>query len=66
MADATTLTWTVLVNSERQYGLHPADLTIPMGWQDAGYTGAEEECIRYVDVVWTDMRPLSLREALGR
>ncbi|MET7905909.1 MbtH family NRPS accessory protein [Streptomyces sp. NPDC005355] len=65
MADVTTLAWTVLVNSEQQYGLHPADLPIPKGWRDAGYAGTEEECMRHVDAVWTDMRPLSLRGALG-
>lgn len=64
MTDTTTMTWTVLVNSEQQYGLHPADLPVPQGWQSVGLTGSEEDCIRHVDTVWTDMRPLSLRSAL--
>ncbi|MEU9187974.1 MbtH family NRPS accessory protein [Streptomyces sp. NPDC048484] len=65
MADVTTLAWTVLVNSEQQYGLYPTDLPIPKGWRDTGYAGTEEECMRHVDAAWTDMRPLSLRGALG-
>lgn len=65
MSDATTPAWTVLVNSEQQYGLHPAELPIPRGWRAAGYAGTEEECMRHVDAVWTDMRPRSLRETLG-
>ncbi|MER7395903.1 MbtH family NRPS accessory protein [Streptomyces sp. NPDC000151] len=65
MTDTPTTMWTVLANSEEQYGLHPADLAIPEGWQAVGFTGSEEECIRHVDAVWTDMRPLSLRAALG-
>lgn len=66
MTDTTSaMTWTVLVNEELQYGLHPAGLPAPQGWRAAGFTGDEEECIRYVDSAWVDMRPLSLRSRLG-
>ncbi|WP_019031056.1 MbtH family protein [Salinispora arenicola] len=64
MTDTAAMTWTVLVNSEEQCGLHPADLPVPQGWQSVGFTGSEEQCIRHVDATWTDMRPLSLRTAL--
>ena len=26
-----------------------------------GFTGAEDECLAYIEETWTDMRPLSLR-----
>jgi MbtH protein len=55
--------WTVLINAEEQYGLFPAALPVPGGWRRAGFDGTEEECSRYVDEHWTDMRPLSLRRA---
>jgi MbtH protein len=55
----------VLSNDEGQYGLFPVHLEIPAGWQDAGYRGSEAECIAFVDSVWTDIRPLSLRRTLG-
>lgn len=55
----------VLINDEEQYGIFPADLPLPGGWRDAGCTGTEDECVRYVDQHWTDMRPLSLRRALA-
>jgi MbtH protein len=34
---------------------------LPAGWRADGFTGTEEECLAYIDEVWTDMRPASLR-----
>lgn len=66
MNDANThLQWTVLINHEEQYGLFPQELAIPSGWREAGFSGSEEACIAYVDQHWTDMRPLSLRQAMA-
>lgn len=52
----------VVVNHEGQYSLWFADRELPPGWNDAGKSGNKEECLAYVEQVWTDMRPLSLRE----
>ena len=52
----------VVVNSEEQYSIWPADRENPLGWQDAGKSGLKPECLAYVKEVWTDMRPLSLRQ----
>ncbi|MFF4604355.1 MbtH family protein [Streptomyces sp. NPDC001339] len=54
----------VLVNHEEQYGLFPAGLQIPDGWQAVGHQDTEAACRAYVDTVWHDTRPLSLRRAL--
>lgn len=51
----------VVVNHEGQYSLWFADRDNPPGWDDAGRAGSREECLAYVEEVWTDMRPLSLR-----
>jgi len=51
----------VVINDEEQYSIWPAHRKLPDGWQPAGKTGTFEECIRYIDEVWTDMRPKSLR-----
>ncbi len=51
----------VVVNHEEQYSLWPTDQEIPLGWKDTGKSGNKEECLAYVNEVWTDMRPLSLR-----
>ena len=37
----------------------------PAGWSDVGRVGSREECLAYIEEVWTDMRPLSLRRAMG-
>jgi uncharacterized protein YbdZ (MbtH family) len=51
----------VVVNDEEQYSLWPADRENPLGWRDAGKSGPKAECLAYIEAVWTDMRPLSLR-----
>ncbi|MEV4314208.1 MbtH family NRPS accessory protein [Actinocrispum sp. NPDC049592] len=51
----------VLRNDEDQYSLWLADLAIPAGWHAVGKRGTKQECTDYVDEVWTDMRPRSLR-----
>ena len=52
----------VVANHEEQYSIWPADQELPLGWLDAGKTGTKEECLSYINEVWTDMRPLSLRK----
>jgi MbtH protein len=54
--------FTVVVNHEEQYSVWPVDRPVPAGWREAGFTGTREECLAHVDEVWTDMRPLSLRD----
>lgn len=54
----------VVVNDEAQYSIWPADREPPPGWQDAGRVGTTAECLEYVERVWTDLRPLSLRRAI--
>ena len=52
----------VVVNSEEQYSIWPADRENALGWNDAGKTGTKAECLAYIKEVWTDMRPLSKME----
>lgn len=54
----------VVVNDEGQYALWPAAKAVPDGWHEVGMSGSEQECMDYVDEVWTDMRPLSLRRRM--
>ncbi|MFC0111977.1 MbtH family protein [Kibdelosporangium aridum] len=56
--------FTVLVNIEDQYATVPVSWPVPEGWRSAGFEGTREECTRYVDGQWTDMRPASLRRAM--
>lgn len=51
----------VVVNGEEQHAIWPAGQEIPAGWRPEGFTGTEAECCEYVDEVWTDITPASLR-----
>jgi MbtH protein len=53
--------YAVVVNHEEQYSIWPLDRELPLGWRDVGKQGAKAECLSYINEVWTDMRPLSLR-----
>lgn len=55
----------VVVNHEEQYSIWPSDRDIPAGWRAAGPRGVKAECLAYIDEVWTDMRPLSLRQHMA-
>jgi MbtH protein len=54
----------VVVNHEEQYSIWPADREMPSGWREAGKQGSKAECLAYIEEVWTDMRPLSLRKKM--
>jgi uncharacterized protein YbdZ (MbtH family)/MFS family permease len=54
----------VLRNDEDQYSLWLAGHDVPAGWHRVGKEGTKDECSAYVDEVWTDMRPRSLRERM--
>ncbi len=55
----------VIINDEEQYSVWPDFKAIPVGWRAAGKTGAKAECLAFINEVWTDMRPLSLRRQMG-
>ena len=55
----------VVVNHEEQYSLWPTGLDLPLGWREDGKTGTKAECLSYVNTIWVDMRPSSLRERLS-
>nr|WP_269764534.1 MbtH family NRPS accessory protein [Burkholderia ambifaria] len=52
----------VVLNGEEQYSIWPTTDPLPAGWFDAGKRGTREECLEYIDQVWVDMRPRSLRD----
>jgi MbtH protein len=62
--DAETGTYKVVVNHEEQYSIWPAERENPLGWRDGGKSGSKKECLAYINEVWTDMRPLSLRKRM--
>ncbi len=60
--DATV--YKVVMNHEEQYSIWPAARDNAPGWRDAGPSGSKAECLAYIERVWTDMRPLSLRRRM--
>jgi MbtH protein len=59
-----TRTYKVVINHEEQYSIWPVDRENPLGWNDVGKSGTKQECLDYIEEVWTDMRPLSLRKKM--
>lgn len=62
--DADDVRYNVVVNDEEQYSVWPADRPNPLGWRNVGKSGTKADCLKYIDEVWTDMRPLSVRRAM--
>jgi MbtH protein len=58
--------YTVVINHEMQYSIWPAHRQLPLGWTTVGKEGTRAECLAYIDEVWSDMRPLSLRHLMER
>jgi MbtH protein len=67
MTESTTAAdqYDVVVNDEEQYSIWPVGRAVPAGWNTVGVNGSREECLEHIDQVWTDMRPKSLRLAMG-
>jgi MbtH protein len=60
-----TTVYTVVMNHEEQYSIWPAHKELPLGWTAVGKQGPKAECLAYIEEVWTDMRPLSLRQKMA-
>jgi MbtH protein len=56
----------VVMNHEEQYSIWPADREVPAGWKKVGKQGKKAECLAHINEVWTDMRPLSLRQKMNQ
>jgi MbtH protein len=55
----------VVVNDEEQYSVWLEGRELPAGWRPDGTRGTKAECLAHIESVWTDMRPASLRQAMG-
>lgn len=62
--DTEDTKYKVVVNNEEQYSIWASDRPNPAGWHDAAKSGSRSECLAYIKEVWTDMRPLSLRNKM--
>lgn len=64
MIDENEMTYKVVINHEEQYSIWPAERELPLGWNAVGQEGSKQTCLDYIETVWTDMRPLSLRKIM--
>lgn len=55
----------VVINGEEQYSIWPEIRQPPDGWTTVGSAMPKTKCLAYIDEVWTDMRPASLRRAMA-
>ena len=62
--DRDDILFQVVVNHEDQSSIWPDYKAIPNGWRAVGKSGLKPECLAYIEEVWTDMRPLSLRQKM--
>jgi|TARA_R110001632_G_scaffold128065_1_gene241952 MbtH protein len=53
----------VVINHEEQYSIWPKEREVPKGWEAEGKVGTRQKCLKHIEKVWTDMRPLSLRKS---
>jgi MbtH protein len=65
MFDDEDAEYFVVVNDEEQYSIWPAHRDLPNGWRAVGAARSREDCLTHVEQVWTDMRPRSVRKAMG-
>jgi len=54
--------YAVVINHEEQYSVWPAHMKAPEGWKFTKVAGDLGHCMDYIEEVWTDMRPLSMRK----
>lgn len=57
--------YTVVINHEEQYSIWPDGREIPLGWKSIGKSGTKKDCMTYIEEVWTDIRPKSLRKTVA-
>jgi MbtH protein len=58
--------YVVVVNDEEQHAIWPDGMDVPLGWKKLDNNGSKDECLKYINEHWTDMRPLSLRKNIAQ
>ncbi len=56
----------VLVNDENQHSLWPVWIDVPAGWTTVHGEASRQECLDWIEVNWTDIRPASLLATLDQ
>jgi MbtH protein len=64
MVEGDEAMYVVVVNDEEQYSIWREGRSVPAGWHQTEKTGTREDCLKYIDEIWSDLRPLSVRKKL--
>ena len=56
----------VVINHEEQYSIIPVNQKPSAGWREVGRKGTKTVCLKYIEEVWTDMRPSDRDRILSR
>lgn len=54
----------VVINHEEQYSIIPADQVLMRGFREIGVKGTKENCLNYIEEVWTDMKTVDRERIL--
>jgi MbtH protein len=46
----------VVINHEEQYSIWPVGRPLNKGWRSLSKKGTKEECLKFIEEVWTDMK----------
>ncbi|WP_217145916.1 MbtH family protein [Streptomyces sp. AC627_RSS907] len=60
------LVYDVVVNHEEQYSIWPVGRPAPAGWTTVGVRGTKSQVLDHIERVWSDITPLSVRQAAAR
>jgi len=56
----------IVRNHEEQYSIWRSDKAVPAGWETVGEPASKAACLEQIEILWTDMRPASLRRAMDQ
>jgi len=54
--------YSIIINHEEQYSLLPLGRPVPSGWRAINRTATRDVALDFIETVWTDLRPLDVRE----
>ncbi|WP_423392055.1 MbtH family protein [Burkholderia sp. LMG 21824] len=52
----------VVQNDEEQYSIWFAEREIPLGWRKIDMEGTKDQCLSYIESVWKNILPRSVRD----
>jgi len=58
--------YAIVINGEKQYSINDIEKEIPIGWEAEGTVGSKKECLAYINTVWKDIRPKSIKDYIAR